>query len=220
MDKNIFCSIPIYRSAIFEPRHLRRRLSINPTHDLHFLALLNSQIGRHWFYWSTFTCKRREKFVRLRRNKAKKKTESINNYVSCAWWIHPWGEWNWKINIARFEKNLNFSSPAKIQIHTKIRKGFPLRQPQEKRRRRRPQISKLSLDRSRTRSDSCVTTSKLRNCAIGRGERSQCPSDEHQIRWTWSEKLFTEKAKKLVANQRRSRSHSIPKPMPADHKAN
>lgn len=59
-------------------------------------------------------------------------------------------------------------------------KRFSSRQPQEKRRRRRPQISKLSLDRSRTRSDSCVTTSKLRNCAIGRGERSQCPSDEHQ----------------------------------------
>lgn len=60
MDKNIFCSIPIYRAAIFEPRHLRCRLAIHFTHNPHTLALLHCQVGRHWFYWSTFTCNENE----------------------------------------------------------------------------------------------------------------------------------------------------------------
>lgn len=61
MDKNIFCSIPIYRSAIFEPCHLRCWFSIHFTHNPHSFALLNSQIGRQWFYRSTFTCKQNER---------------------------------------------------------------------------------------------------------------------------------------------------------------
>lgn len=47
MEKNIFRSIPINRSAVFEPRHLGCRLAVHFTHDPHTLALFNSLILRH-----------------------------------------------------------------------------------------------------------------------------------------------------------------------------